>query len=137
MITIHDLAPASPANAPTRRFSLKEICALVERRFGLQPGEIHTRSRAQRIARPRQVVFYLARRFTPLSLPDIGRRMSRDDYPFDHTTVLYGVAKIEERRAANPKLDAELRAIERILRNASSERVVLRAKLSDLVGDEP
>lgn len=45
---------------------------------------------------------YLARRLTPLSLPEIGRRFGGRD----HTTVLHGVRAVETRLAADDRLAA-------------------------------
>jgi hypothetical protein len=54
-------------------------------------AELVSERRARRIARPRQVVMYLARKHTKLSLPRIGRGLGFRD----HTTVMHGANKIE------------------------------------------
>ena len=52
--------------------------------------------RTKNISRVRQTCFYFARRYTSLSVADIGRACGGRD----HTTVLYGIAKVRERLAA-------------------------------------
>jgi chromosomal replication initiator protein len=53
--------------------------------------ELVGRRRNQDIVRPRQVAMYLARTETQASLPEIGAALGGRD----HTTVLYGIQKIE------------------------------------------
>ena len=50
---------------------------------------------------------------TTRSLPDIGRRFGGRD----HTTVLHAVRRIEELKAGDPALAADLEAIARKLRD--------------------
>lgn len=51
--------------------------------------------RPKGLVRDRQALMYLLYKFTPFSLPQIGRRLGRD-----HSTVLYGVQKVKTNRAA-------------------------------------
>ena len=53
--------------------------------------DFHSPQRARRVARPRQVAMYLARKLTTRSLPEIGRRFGGRD----HTTVLHACRRIE------------------------------------------
>src|SRR3546814_7587708 len=64
--------------------------------------------RAREVARPRQVAMYLAKRLTPRSLPEIGRRFGGRD----HTTVMHAVKRIEELRVEDTELDADIRSEE-------------------------
>jgi chromosomal replication initiator protein len=47
---------------------------------------------------------YLAKKLTPRSLPEIGRRFGGRD----HTTVMHAVKRIEELRSADRELDADV-----------------------------
>lgn len=51
----------------------------------------------------RQSAMWLARRTTLQSYPAIGRALRRD-----HTTVMYGVSRIDQRMADDPGLAAQL-----------------------------
>ena len=63
------------------------------------------------IARPRQVAMYLAKKLTPRSLPEIGRRFGGRD----HTTVMHAVKRIEELRAADSELNNDVVHLTRLL----------------------
>ena len=80
-----DLLPVND-RTPTVEAIKKLVCD----RYNVRPAEMDSPRRARAVARPRQVAMYLAKQLTSLSLPDIGRKFGRD-----HSTVLYGVRKIE------------------------------------------
>ena len=67
--------------------------------------------RARDVARPRQIAMYLAKRLTPRSLPEIGRRFGGRD----HTTVIHAIKRIKELRAADSELDSDVRSLLRKL----------------------
>ena len=56
---------------------------------------------------------YLAKRLTPRSLPEIGRRFGGRD----HTTVIHAIKRIKELRAADSELDSDVRSLLRKLEN--------------------
>lgn len=76
-----------------------EILQVVCEHYNITKVNITSASRAPRYSLPRQVAYYLARRLTKLSLPEIGRRSFKD-----HTSVLYGANKIEEMLKTNVDL---------------------------------
>lgn len=80
---------------------LEVIDRLVCHTFGLTAAELVADRRTQRLAVPRHVAFWLARRYTTHSLPAIGRHYNRD-----HTSVMYGCKSLACRRAHDPELDA-------------------------------
>ena len=91
--------------------SLKDIEAAVCSRFGLTPEMLRGPRRERGIARPRQIVMFLAREMTPLSYPRIGAHLGRD-----HTTILHGERRVRALMAVKPKLAAyvaECRALVR------------------------
>lgn len=68
---------------------------------GIGIGELLSPRRARHIARPRQVIMYLAKKHLGLSLPTIGRSLGNRD----HTTIMHGCRKIERLlRAGDPEL---------------------------------
>lgn len=59
------------------------------------------------LVRPRQIIMFLAREHTPLSLPTIGRLCGGRD----HTTVLHGAAKIALLLTSDQQLAADVATI--------------------------
>jgi chromosomal replication initiation ATPase DnaA len=86
---------------------LKAIKARVSTQFGVSVGLIESDMRDYWVSHPRQVVMYLGKRVAKLGLSEMGRLLERD-----HSTVATGIAAVTERRANDPKLDADIRAIE-------------------------
>jgi chromosomal replication initiation ATPase DnaA len=97
--------------------SLRDIEAAACARFGLTPEMLHGPSRCRGIARPRQIVMYLAREMTPLSYPRIGAHFHRD-----HTTVLSGERRIRELMLVKPKLAAYVREVRALVRPREKEK---------------
>lgn len=94
-----------------RKFTVRKIMEIVSELSGIEIVDIQCKLRCKEFVRPRQVVMYLARRWTNASSPDVGRIIGHRD----HTTVLYGVKTIARLRAIDPDLDALVRAAERRL----------------------
>ncbi len=69
---------------------LGAIIEAVAEHYGISAADITGRSRAARVAEPRQVAMYLMREDTDASLPAIGALIGGRD----HTTVIYGCEKI-------------------------------------------
>lgn len=102
---LSDLLPAND-----RPPNVEAIKRLVCEHYNVRPAEMDSPRRARSVARPRQVAMYLAKQITSLSLPDIGRKFSRD-----HSTVLYGVRKIEKLMEDDKALEEEVAALRRQL----------------------
>lgn len=90
---------------------LEEIIRAVRNHFNLTLAQLLSVRRSLDVVRPRQIIMYLARRHTVLSLPQIGKRLGR----IDHTTCLHGSRRIAELRDTNSKISAALEAIEMTL----------------------
>lgn len=88
------LPSKEPAPIPLAR-----ILKAVAEDCGLTRDEIKSPRRLGQLVRARHVVFYLARRLTRLSTPQIGGGVGGRD----HTTVLHGCRKIEALLAAGDK----------------------------------
>lgn len=72
------------------KITIADIQSTVADYFHLPRSDLLGKRRLRRIARPRQVAMFLARRFTPNSLPDIGRRFGNRD----HTTVMHALKQV-------------------------------------------
>ncbi len=70
--------------------SIKEIINTVCSVFELSPETLRSKSRKRNIVVARNSAFYLARRFTDLSLKEIGLHLNRR-----HSTVIKGITNIE------------------------------------------
>jgi len=97
--------------AHEKKVTIDDIQKKVADYFGLKLGDMLSARRAVEVARPRQVAMYLAKKLTPRSLPEIGRRFGGRD----HTTVMHAVKRIDELRAKDPELDSDVAALTRLL----------------------
>lgn len=77
--------------APSAKTSIEDIQRKTAEFYKLDVRDFYSPQRARRVARPRQVAMYLARKLTTRSLPEIGRRFGGRD----HTTVLHACRRIE------------------------------------------
>ena len=93
------------------RISVEQIIDTVARYYNVSGDVLISSSRKSTIARPRQVVMYLARTETDASLPQIGAQLG----PRDHTTVLHGYEKIAGLVDTEPQLRRDLLEIKAML----------------------
>ncbi len=99
---------APPACIKKRRATFDGIFHRVCAEFNVREAELLGKSRLRRIARPRQVLMYLAYWNTNLSYPEIGRRLGQRN----HTTVISGVKKVKTLRQSDEAFDARIKKIE-------------------------
>ncbi|MBC7519926.1 MAG: chromosomal replication initiator protein DnaA [Sandarakinorhabdus sp.] len=97
--------------AHEKKLTIDEIQRKVAEYYALKMADLLSARRAREVARPRQVAMYLAKKLTPRSLPEIGRRFGGRD----HTTVMHAVKRIEELRAADREIDADVTRLMRLL----------------------
>ena len=97
--------------ASQRKVTIDEIQKRVCDHFDIRQNDLVSARRARAIARPRQIAMYLAKRLTPRSLPEIGRKFGGRD----HTTVIHAVRQIEKLRASDNEIDGDVRALIRTL----------------------
>lgn len=76
---------------PAAKTSIEDIQRKTAEYYKLDVRDFQSPQRARRVARPRQVAMYLARKLTTRSLPEIGRRFGGRD----HTTVLHACRRVE------------------------------------------
>ena len=79
--------------------SIEDIMGVVTNEFGVKLADLQSRRRTAAIAFPRQIGMFLARRITRMSLEEIGGYFGGRD----HSTVLYGVQKIEKLAKEDPQ----------------------------------
>jgi len=92
--------------ASDKKVTMDEILKKTCEYYKIRQVDILSQNRQRAIARPRQMAMYLCKRLTQRSLPEIGRKFGGRD----HTTILYGVRKIEELMQTDNQIaeDAEL-----------------------------
>jgi hypothetical protein len=95
----------------TKTSSLQEVLDAVGSHFLVSKMDILSQRRDARVVRPRQIVYFLAKELTPMSYPEIGRRIGGRD----HTTVLHGVRKIEKLEETDSNLRETLNSLRRRL----------------------
>ncbi len=85
-----------------------EIIKVVARHYDLKIVEIKSKSNSQQVVFPRKVAMFLLRKLSELSYPEIGK-LFNDKH---HSTVMYSVRDIEERRGKDADLDRVLAGLE-------------------------
>ncbi len=85
-----------------------KIVKAVADHYGLKVAEIKSKSNSQQIVFPRKVAMYLLRKLSEVSYPEIGK-IFNDKH---HSTVMYAVRDIEDRRARDADLDRVLHGLE-------------------------
>lgn len=98
--------------------TIQEIKRMTADVFGVEVPWLDSARRAKTIARPRQVVMYLAKQHTARSYPEIGHSLGGRD----HSTVMHGVKKIEELLETDGDLAAKVNMIETALFKACETR---------------
>jgi len=88
----------SAKESPT--INIEYIVETVSQYYNLNPEDITSKKRPREIAYPRQIVMYLCRTLTDMSLPQIGNKLGKRD----HTTVIHGYEKINAEIKADPLL---------------------------------
>lgn len=110
-MALRDLAQPQGDGA---RIRIDDILKVVGRHYNVARTDLLSPRRARTIVRPRQVGMYLAKKLTPRSLPEIGRRFGGRD----HSTVLHAVRKIEEMLKTDDKLAREVALLTRLIEQA-------------------
>lgn len=93
------------------RLTVRSIAQAVSQYYAIGWNDIASARRTVDVVRARQILMFLCREHTTLSLPQIGRRVGGRD----HTTVLHSCRKIEHLRDTDAELAQELAEIEGIL----------------------
>ncbi len=108
-----DLAKSVMQNAVKIRrktVNFEMIAEQVSEFYNIEPDALFTKSRKRDISDARQLVMYMTKKLTSLSVNAIGSRLSRT-----HATVLHAVNAIENRLSTEAKLRADVMSIEAAL----------------------
>lgn len=95
-----------------RIIRMDDIVAAVVSRFGVKLGDLQSKRRTQSVVFPRQVAMALARTLTGMSLEEIGTFFGGRD----HSTVLYALERIAERRRVDSDFAVLFGELERDIR---------------------
>ena len=82
-----------------RRPSAEKILQEVSAYYNVEADKVKGKARSKDVAFPRQMSMYMMRQLSQMSMPDIGKFFDRD-----HTTVLYGLDRIETALREDPQL---------------------------------
>jgi chromosomal replication initiator protein len=85
--------------APASR--LGDVEAMVATYFGLRPADLHSSRKSRTVSTARSVAMYLARKYTNLSFPDIGKYMGNKN----HATVIQACRRVNKRLADDLELE--------------------------------
>ncbi len=95
-----------------RVISVEDIQTKVASYFNINHREMRSSKRNRTIAFPRQIAMYACKELTTMSLPEIGAAFGGRD----HTTVLYAVRKIINKRKESDDFDEEMNRIMGLLK---------------------
>jgi chromosomal replication initiator protein len=104
---LRDLTPS----ADQSRVRVDDILKVVGRHYNVARTDLLSPRRARNIVMARQIGMYLAKKLTPRSLPEIGRRFGGKD----HSTVLHAVRKIEGLLTSDERLSREVAQLIRLI----------------------
>lgn len=87
-----------------KNLSVEKVIKAALTFFDISLDDIMSGKRNRELVRPRQIIMYLLRHEMNLSYPKIGVHLNKKD----HTTIIYGVEKIEKEIARNEELGREI-----------------------------
>jgi chromosomal replication initiator protein len=101
--------------APRPKVTIDGIQRIVGRKFQLSVEALRSHQRARSLAFARQVAMYLSRTVVEASFSSIGEKFGGRD----HSTVVYAVRSIEQKRDSSPTVGRLLESLESELRSAA------------------
>ena len=90
----------------------KAIQNFIGSQFNINIEELKSRTRKRSIAFPRQIAMYLTRKYTEISLADIGSLYNRD-----HSTVLHAIRVVTRDMSRNSSTNEQIALLCRKLQN--------------------
>ena len=91
-----------------RNIGIEKILNTVTKHYGVQLSQLHSKRKLRSITLPRQIAMHLARKFTSLSLEEIGGYMGGRD----HTTVMHADDKIKKLKVLDRNVSSAVRKLE-------------------------
>ncbi len=92
----------------------EEIMKIVARQFQISLADLRSEKKSRQLALPRQLAMYLCRKYSHLSLPDIGTLFGGKN----HTTVLHAVRRIGKLQTSDPMLKESVSRLETQIRQS-------------------
>lgn len=119
MTPFPEIGKTSPVESgdytPSGRPTITRIKCAVNQVFNLNEGDLECKRRYAALARPRQAAYLACQKLTTASFPRIGRHFGYRD----HTTIMYGVKKAQERMELDPIYADQVQAVIRIVREGA------------------
>jgi hypothetical protein len=106
-------------------FVVSQIKSVVLEYFGLSADQLFVRCRERDLVIPRQVMHYLVKKYTSLSLKKIGAAIPHKKN-YDHTTVMYSIKTIMDLLETDENFRNQMDIIEQRLALEPEERNLLR-----------
>jgi chromosomal replication initiator protein len=91
--------------------NLEDIMTTTAGYFNISMSDLLSNKKKRVYSYPRQLAMYLARKYTELSLKDIGHSFSHKD----HSTVIHALRKIDKEKEKNQEVQMDLTKIESLL----------------------
>ncbi len=96
--------------------TIETIQKVVAEYFSLSYTDLKGKKRTKAISFPRQLAMYIAREITEYSTTELGMEFGGRD----HTTVMHGCQKIEERLKAEPSLESTILKLTKMIKDYNS-----------------
>ena len=93
-----------------RHVSIDKIQSRVAEYYRIGVVDLHSKTRVQKIVRPRQMAMALAHELTEMPLQAIGQSFGKD-----HTTVLSAIRRVKRLRESDPQIDEDYNRLSRQL----------------------
>jgi len=96
--------------------TIETIQKVVAEYFSLSYTDLKGKKRTKAVSFPRQMAMYIAREITEYSTTELGMEFGGRD----HTTVMHGCQKIEERLKAEPSLETTIQKLHKLIKDYNS-----------------
>lgn len=96
--------------------TIETIQKVVAEYFSLSYTDLKGKKRTKAVSFPRQLAMYIAREITEYSTTELGMEFGGRD----HTTVMHGCQKIEERLKAEPSLETTIQKLNKLIKDFNS-----------------
>ena len=96
--------------------TIETIQKVVAEYFSLSYTDLKGKKRTKAVSFPRQLAMYIAREITEYSTTELGMEFGGRD----HTTVMHGCQKIEERLKAEPSLESTIQKLNKLIKDYNS-----------------
>lgn len=96
--------------------SVENIQKVVADYFNLSFTDLKGKKRTKTISFPRQIAMYIAREITEYSTTELGLEFGGRD----HTTIMHGCQKVEERLKAEPSLETTIQKLNKLIKDSKN-----------------